>query len=103
MALTELPGGPKLLGDSKQAAVEAGPFAAAAFQGERDMRVKTTVRLQAPIGGFRKIYCSVHGAQFRGHGTTRVLSKIVFSFCFACWHERRQECNETMKRIAGVK
>lgn len=87
-------------GNSKRSgprAADPRPISSTSISSRSDMRLRTTVRIR----GFRKIYCSCHGAQFQGHGTTRVAAKIVFSFCSACWRDRRPECNEAMKRIAG--
>lgn len=54
------------------------------------------------IAGMRKVYCSMHCAGFRGHGTTRVMNKIVFHFCARCWRDR-MACEARMRQICGVK
>jgi hypothetical protein len=49
--------------------------------------------------GFRAIKCNLHGKIFYGKGTTRVLHKIVFTFCESCWLTRRDDCDDHMKRV----
>ena len=53
---------------------------------------------KAPKG--RAVKCSLHGKAFRGHGTSRVLRKIVFHFCGACWL-KRGACEELMRKVAA--
>jgi hypothetical protein len=33
---------------------------------------------------FRSIICNLHGRNFRGHGITRVLNGIMYTFCRHC-------------------
>lgn len=33
-----------------------------------------------------------------GYGTSRVLRKIIFHFCFKCWRLNRPNCEELMQR-----
>jgi hypothetical protein len=49
----------------------------------------------------RVVFCHYCPRPIRGHGTTRVLSKIVFHFCAGCW-SRRSACEAFMRRVAGL-
>lgn len=50
----------------------------------------------------RTIFCDFHQHTFRGHGTSRVLGKMVFHFCQKCWDEKRGDCEEHMRKMAGI-
>lgn len=49
----------------------------------------------------RDVWCSHCNRLIRGHGTTRVLSKLVFDFCAPCWRQR-ENCEAFMRRAAGI-
>ncbi len=49
----------------------------------------------------RIVFCNKCTRMVRGHGTSRVLRKLVFHFCTRCWRER-ENCEAFMRRIAGV-
>jgi hypothetical protein len=50
----------------------------------------------------RDVFCNRCNVIVRGHGTTRVLSKLVFDFCASCWRNR-EDCEAFMRHAAGIK
>ena len=49
----------------------------------------------------RLVFCSRDNRLIRGHGTTRVMRKLVFHFCARCWRNR-EDCEAHMRRVAGI-
>lgn len=52
--------------------------------------------------GFRSIICNLHGRNFRGHGITRVLNGIMYTFCRHCWRNRFEECESLMRETSAI-
>jgi hypothetical protein len=49
----------------------------------------------------RDVWCNLCGRKIQGHGTTRVLRKLVFNFDARCWR-RKKICEALMRGVAGT-
>jgi hypothetical protein len=49
----------------------------------------------------RDVWCNLCDRKIFGHGTTRVLNKIVFDFHALCW-TKREICEALMRNVAGI-
>jgi hypothetical protein len=49
----------------------------------------------------RKLDCSNCG-HTTVQGSSQVFRKFLFHFCPLCWLQRREVCNDHMRRVAGV-